>query len=56
MRIVGEARSAMATLLVQIPDEVAAAIERMAKESGNSPDEIVSDALLMFFGLTRTER
>jgi hypothetical protein len=46
----------VATLSVQVPDELVAAIQRVVEKTGNAPDEIVSDALLIFFGLDRPER
>ncbi len=45
----------MATLTVQVPSELLEAIERVAEKSGNTPDDIVSNALLIFFGLPTAE-
>jgi hypothetical protein len=45
----------MVRLAVQVPNELLEAIERVAEKSGNTPDEIVSNALLIFFGLPTSE-
>lgn len=46
----------MATLTVEVPDEVVHSLESMAEKSNNSLSVIVGDALTIFLGLPRPER
>lgn len=45
----------MTTLTIEVPDELARRISKLAKGSANSENRVVLDALLIYFGLDRQE-